>query len=223
MSGSHHEFISDVAFTPTVKRHQERLGSRHGYDRMARSSDWRHRVTPELAEFIAAQDTFFLGTTNAEGQPYIQHRGGPPGFLKVIDDRTLGFADFSGNRQYISMGNLEDNDKAFLFLIDFVNRRRIKIWGTARVVEDDAALIERLADAGYSGKPERAFLFRITAWDVNCPQHITPRFTEEELNGALQQINGDEGNAPREQISEVGGGLGDPHAAGDVHVDVARE
>ena len=126
------------------------------------------------------RDTFFLATVNSAGQPYAQHRGGPPGFLKVLDDHTLGFADYGGNQQYISVGNLADNPKAFIFLMDFVNRRRIKIWGRAEVVEDDADLLSRLSDPDYSGRPERAFLFHVEAWDSNCPQHITPRFTEEE-------------------------------------------
>jgi predicted pyridoxine 5'-phosphate oxidase superfamily flavin-nucleotide-binding protein len=129
-------------------------------------------VTPELAAFIAARDSFFLATASAEAQPYIQHRGGPAGFLRVIDEKTLGFADFRGNRQYVSLGNLSENPKAYLFLIDYARRQRIKIWGTARVVEDDPDLLESLRPAGYAATPEQAILFRIEAWDANCPQHI---------------------------------------------------
>lgn len=174
---------SDVAFSPTVKAIQERHGSRRNYEETEQDSDWwLDTVTPQLAEFIAERDSFYLGTANAEGQPYIQHRGGPKGFLKVLDDRTLAFADFSGNRQYISYGNLNDNSKAFIFLMDYTNRKRIKIWGTAKVVEDDPDLIQRLKDPNYRGKPERAFVFRITLWDGNCPQHINPRYTEEEIH-----------------------------------------
>ena len=182
------KFISDVAFTPTVKRIQETKGSRKGYARMEEKGGWKNTITEELAQFIGERDSFYLGTANADGQPYIQHRGGKPGFLKVIDDKTLAFADFGGNRQYISAGNLEDNDKAYLFLMDYPNRRRIKIWGRARVVDDDADLLARLTDADYVGVPERAVVFEITAWDVNCPQHITPRFTEAQVAGFIAPL-----------------------------------
>ena len=174
-------FASDIAFTQTVKAAQEARGSRRGYAKMEAKGGWRDNVTPDLAAFIAERDSFYLGTANADGQPYIQHRGGPQGFLKVLDDRTLGFADYSGNRQYITVGALEENDKAFIFLMDYPNRRRIKIWGRARYVEDDSDLLARLADDGYEAKPERAILFTIEAWDVNCPQHITQRFSLGEM------------------------------------------
>ena len=181
---------SDVAFTDTVKAIQERKGSRKGYARMEDKGGWADRVTEDLAAFIAARDSFYLATANADGQPYIQHRGGKPGFLKVLDDKTLAFADFAGNRQYLTQGNLADNPKAFLFLMDYPNRRRVKIWGTARMVEDDAALIQRLADADYTdGTPERAVVFEIAAWDVNCPQHIVPRFTEADIARAVQPLH----------------------------------
>jgi len=174
--------VSNIAFTPTVKSIQQRLGSRENYARMEQNHDWKQTVTPMLATFLAGLDTFFLGTSNAEGQPYIQHRGGPPGFLKVIDENTLGFADFSGNRQYITSGNLQDNDKAFIFLIDFARRRRIKVWGRAEVVEDQPELLEALQDPEYRAIPERVILFHIDAWDINCPQHITRRYTVEEFS-----------------------------------------
>ncbi|MCH7942525.1 MAG: pyridoxamine 5'-phosphate oxidase family protein [Proteobacteria bacterium] len=173
--------ISDIAFTPAVKAVQERLGSRAGYARMAEKGGWRDRVTEDLAAFLELRDSFYLATATAEGQPYIQHRGGPPGFLKVLDDKTLAFADFSGNRQYITAGNLGENDRAYIFLMDYPNRRRIKIWGRARLVENDPALLERLLEPGYAGKPERAIVFTIEAWDVNCPQHITPRYSDDEI------------------------------------------
>ena len=173
--------ISDIAFTPAVKAVQERLGSRAGYARMAEKGGWRDRVTEDLAAFLKLRDSFYLATATAEGQPYIQHRGGPPGFLKVLDDKTLAFADFSGNRQYITAGNLGENDRAYIFLMDYPNRRRIKIWGRARLVENDPALLERLLEPGYAGKPERAIVFTIEAWDVNCPQHITPRYSDDEI------------------------------------------
>ncbi len=174
-------YVSDIAFTPAVKAFQERLGSRGGYARMEEKRGWRDRVTPDLAAFLSLRDSFYMATATADGQPYIQHRGGPPGFLKVLDDKTLAFADFSGNRQYITAGNLDENDQAYIFLMDYPNRRRIKIWGTSRLVEDDPALVETLLEPGYKGKPERAILFNVEAWDVNCPQHITPRYTDDEI------------------------------------------
>lgn len=175
------EHVSDIAFTPAVKAVQERKGSRKGYARMEAKGGWQGAVTDDLAAFIAERDSFYLGTASADGQPYIQHRGGPKGFLKVVDEKTLAFADFTGNRQYITAGNLSENDKAYIFLMDYANRRRIKIWGRARVVNDDAGLLERLADAGYKAVPEQAVVFEIEAWDVNCPQHITPRYTGREV------------------------------------------
>lgn len=178
-------YSSDVAFTPTVKAVQSRKGSREGYGRMEERGSWQSRITPELAAFVAAQTSVFLATANADGQPYIQHRGGPPGFLRVLDDRTIGFADFAGNRQYITLGNLADNPKAHLFLIDYASRRRVKIWGEARVVEDDAALTASLMPADYKARPEQAILFTVAAWDTNCPQHIPQRFEAADVAAAL--------------------------------------
>jgi predicted pyridoxine 5'-phosphate oxidase superfamily flavin-nucleotide-binding protein len=180
--------ISDIAFTPSVKMAQEQRGSRKNYQRMEQRGGWQHEVTPELAAFIAERDSFYLGTASADGQPYIQHRGGPAGFLKVVDERTLGFADFVGNAQYISVGNLDENNKAFLFLMDYPNRRRIKIWGTSEVIEGDASLMRQLTDDGYQGKPQRAVLFHIEAWDANCPQHIIPRWTENEFTPVVENL-----------------------------------
>jgi predicted pyridoxine 5'-phosphate oxidase superfamily flavin-nucleotide-binding protein len=180
--------ISDLAFTPAVKAWQERNGSRAGYARMAEKRDWHHTVTPDLAAFLAQRDSFYLSTASAEGRPYIQHRGGPAGFLKVLDDRHLAFADFGGNKQYISAGNLSENDRAAIFLMDYANRQRIKLWGRARVVEDDAEVLERLADPEYAAKPERAIVFELEAWDVNCPQHITRRYTDDQIAPALAKL-----------------------------------
>ena len=174
------DYTSDVAFTPAVKNLQEAKGSRRGYAKMEEKGGWQDTITDDLAGFIAGRDSFYLGTASADGQPYIQHRGGKPGFLKVLDGKTLAFADFRGNRQYITAGNLSENDKAYIFLMDYPNRRRIKIWGHARVTEDPE-IMERLTDADYEGVPEQAVVFDITAWDVNCPQHITPRYTETEV------------------------------------------
>ena len=177
---------SDVAFTPTVKAIQSRKGSRGAYARMESQGGWATAITEELAAFIEAQTSIFLATANAQGQPYIQHRGGPPGFLQVLDEHTIGFADFNGNRQYISSGNLAENPKAHLFLIDYSTRQRIKLWGTARVVEDDKTLIARLMPANYRAKSEQAILFTVVAWDANCPQHIPQRLEAGDVAKALQ-------------------------------------
>lgn len=178
-------YSSDVAFTPSVKAVQARKGSRDAYARMEERGSWQTRITPDLAEFIAAQTSIFLATANKEGQPYIQHRGGPAGFLKVLDDRTIGFVDFVGNRQYITQGNLAENPKAYLFLIDFMYRQRIKIWGEARVVEGDADLTARLTPEGYRARADAVILFTISAWSVNCQQHIPQRFEAADVAAAL--------------------------------------
>src|ERR1044071_4144940 len=180
---------SDLVFPPAVRRAQAERGTAQAYARKIEQG-FPDTVTPELAAFIAEQDTAFLATASADGAPYIQHRGGPKGFIKVLDEKTLGFADYRGNRQYITIGNLSENDRAFLFLIDFSRRQRIKLWGRARVVEDDDALIEKLFDHGYKARPERVILFTIEAWNANCSQHITARLSEpeiEQLFGTLQE------------------------------------
>lgn len=179
-------FASDVAFTPVVKAIQTRKGSRAAYAKMERNGGWQTEITDDLAAFIAMQTSVLLATANADGQPYIQHRGGPRGFLRVIDRKTLGFADFRGNRQYITLGNLAQNPKAYLFVIDYAHRRRIKIWGAARVVEDDDALLESLAPADYKAVPEQAILFTVKAWDTNCPQHIPQRFEAADVAAAIE-------------------------------------
>ena len=184
---SNTSYASDVAFTPTVKAVQARKGSRRSYERMEQGGSWDRTVTSGLAEFIAAQTSVFLATANAAGQPYIQHRGGPPGFLKVIDAHTIGFADFVGNRQFITTGNLSENPKAHLFLMDYAHRRRIKLWGTARVVEGDAELLAKLLPVGYKARGEQAIVFAISAWDSNCPQHIPQRFEAADVAAALAE------------------------------------
>ncbi|MEZ5361462.1 MAG: pyridoxamine 5'-phosphate oxidase family protein [Bryobacterales bacterium] len=180
---------SDIAFTAAVKKAQERHGSRSAYARMEQGGGWGDTVTPALEEFIAARVSFYLGTASADGRPYIQHRGGPKGFLKVLDERTLALADYAGNAQYISMGNLSENDRAFLFLMDYPNRQRIKIWGRARFIEDDPGLLEKVRDPGYPGRAERALVFTIEAWDVNCTQHIQQRFTPDEIESATGKLS----------------------------------
>jgi predicted pyridoxine 5'-phosphate oxidase superfamily flavin-nucleotide-binding protein len=178
---------SDVAFTDTVKAVQMRNGSRQLYARMEAGAGWKTEITEELAAFLADQTSFFLATVNAAGHPYIQHRGGPKGFLHVLDETTIAFADYRGNRQYISLGNLADNPKVHLFLIDYAQRRRVKIWGEASVVEDDPALLARLTPADYEARPERSFVIHVAAWDVNCPQHIPQRFEAADVAAALSE------------------------------------
>lgn len=183
--------MSEVAFTNEVKAAQEKRGSRASYANMEQRGDqgpWRDVVTPELAEFIGERDSLYLGTANQDGQPYIQYRGGPKGFLKVLDEHTLALADYSGNAQYISLGNLSENNQAFIFLMDYANRRRIKIWGTAEFVEDDPELLETLVDADYKARPERVLRFHVKVWSPNCPQHIKQRFTIEEMAPKIKKL-----------------------------------
>lgn len=174
-------FTSDIAFSPTVKALQTEHGSRASYARIEERGGFRTGISAELAKFIAETDTAYLATANREGQPYAQHRGGPKGFIRVLDQSTLGFADFTGNRQYITTGNLRDNDKAFLFLMDYSQRRRIKLWGRARIVANDPDLVERLMPEGYQARAEQAVLFDILAWDVNCPQHIPRKLDRDDV------------------------------------------
>jgi predicted pyridoxine 5'-phosphate oxidase superfamily flavin-nucleotide-binding protein len=180
---------SGVAFTSAVKAVQERKGSRRAYAAMEKRGGWRVRISPELAAFIAAQTSVFLATASSAGQPYVQHRGGPPGFLRVLDERTLGFADFSGNRQYITTGNLSENSKAHLLLIDYTQRKRCKIWGEARVVENDGELTANLMPSDYKARAEQAILFTVSAWDTNCQRHIPQRFEGAEVARALELRN----------------------------------
>jgi uncharacterized protein len=181
-------YPSDVAFSPAVKAIQARKGSRDAYAHVEENGGWRTEIDDKLRGFLAETSSFYLATASADGQPYMQHRGGPKGFIKVVDAHTLGFADYRGNRQYITLGNLSENDRAYLFLIDFSRRQRIKLWGRARVVENDDALIAKLFDHGYKAKPERVILFTIEAWDVNCSQHITARLSEEDVEQMASTI-----------------------------------
>jgi len=180
-------YSSDIAFTPAVKAIQQRKGSRKAYARMEEAGDWKTRIDEYLKAFIEQQTSVFMATVNGDGQPYIQHRGGPAGFLRVLDSETIGFVDFIGNKQYISLGNLAENPKAHLFLIDYANRRRVKIWGEARVVEGDEKLTTRLMPPAYKARASQVILFRVTAWDENCPQHIPQRFEAADVAAVLAQ------------------------------------
>lgn len=181
----HTTFSSDVAFTPAVKAIQARKGSRDAYARVENNGGWRTEVDDDLAAFLAAQSSMLFATASADGQSYIQHRGGPPGFIRVLDPQTLAFADFSGNRQYITLGNLSENLKAYIFVIDYAHRRRVKIWGEALVIDDDPVLLQSLMPQGYKARPEQAIVFRIKAWDTNCPQHIPQKFDAADVAAVL--------------------------------------
>ncbi len=192
---------SDIAFTPQVKAVQEQRGSRGAYARMEARGGFRTGVTPDLVAFLAEIDTAFLATATAQGQPYAQHRGGPPGFIRPLSETTIGFADFTGNRQYVTTGNLAENDKAFLFLMDYAHRRRVKLWGRARV-EADAELIARLMPDGYAAEAEQAIVFEVEAWDINCPQHIPRKVDAALAAAALVRIE-----AERDRLAEENAAL----------------
>jgi predicted pyridoxine 5'-phosphate oxidase superfamily flavin-nucleotide-binding protein len=180
--------ISDIAFTPSVKAIQTRLGSRKQYARMEEGEGWSDTITPDLAGFLGEVDSIYLATASEDGRPYIQHRGGPKGFLHVLDDRTLAFADFMGNRQYISLGNLAENNQAFLFLMDYATQTRIKMWGTAEVIEDNPDLLKQLTDSQYKGRPERVIRFHVEAWDANCRQHIPVKYSQEDVERLVRSL-----------------------------------
>jgi predicted pyridoxine 5'-phosphate oxidase superfamily flavin-nucleotide-binding protein len=178
-------YASDVAFTPAVKAVQAKKGSREGYAEVERNGGWRTEIDDKLASFLADTNSFYMATATADGQPYIQHRGGPKGFVKVLDKRTIAFADYAGNRQYLTQGNLSENPRAHIFIMDYAHRQRVKIWGEARIVDDDPALLESLMPKGYRARPEQVILFRIAAWDTNCPQHIPQKFDAADVAAAM--------------------------------------
>jgi len=162
----------EAMFSPAVRAEQARRGSRERYERLAAAGRFAGALTADVMAFIAARDSAYLATASADGQPYVQHRGGPAGFLRVLDERTVAFADYAGNRQYISAGNLAENERSFLFLMDYAAGRRLKLWGRARVVAADPELFARLADPGYGARVEQAIVFTVSACDWNCSQHI---------------------------------------------------
>ena len=176
------------AFTANVKAIQLRRGSGAPYEKMEARGGFQTKLTPDLIAFLTEVDTAYLGTANAAGQPYVQHRGDPKGFICALDETTLGFADYAGNRQYITLGNLAENDQVFLFLMDYAHRRRIKIWGRARVIEADPELISRLMPKCYPARAERAILFEVKAWDMNCPRHIPRKLDAGEVVEALAKL-----------------------------------
>ena len=178
-------YSSDVAFTPAVKAVQARKGSREMFAEVEENGGWRTEIDENLAAFLAETSSFFLATASADGQPYIQHRGGPKGFIRILDKNTLAFANYAGNRQYITQGNLSENSKAHIFVMDFAHRRRVKIWGEARMIDDDPALLQSLMPKGYRARPEQVIVFRIAAWDTNCSQHIPQKFDAADVGAAL--------------------------------------
>ncbi len=179
---------SDIAFTPSVKAIQARRGSRAAYAKVEAHGGFRTEITPDLVAFLSHVDTAYLATANAAGQSYAQHRGGPKGFIRVVDNKTLGFVDYAGNRQYITAGNLAENDQAFLFLMDYAHQRRVKIWGRARVVEADAELILKLMPEDYAARAEQVILFEVKAWDINCPRHIPQKFDAADVAGTITDL-----------------------------------
>ena len=185
-----HTYSSDVAFTPAVKTIQARKGSRGAYAHVEQRGGWRTEIDEDLAARLAETNSLYFGTSTADGQPYIQHRGGPKGFVKILDKNTLAFADYSGNRQYITQGNLSENPKAYIFVMDYAHRRRVKIWGEARMVDDDPALLASLMPAGSTARPEQVVLFKVSAWDTNCPQHIPQKFDAADVAAALAARDG---------------------------------
>jgi predicted pyridoxine 5'-phosphate oxidase superfamily flavin-nucleotide-binding protein len=201
---------SDIAFTAAVKAIQTQRGSRHAYAKREARGGFSTAITPDLAAFVSEVDTAYLATANHVGQPYVQHRGGPKGFIRIVDDKTLGFADYAGNRQYITIGNLAENDRAFLFLMDYANRRRVKLWGRARVIEDDPALIEALMPAGYRARPEQAILFTLEAWDINCSQHIPIKFDAQDVAAVVAKLKArvDELTAENDRLRAVAASAG---------------
>src|SRR5882762_619752 len=202
-------YSSNVAFTPAVKAVHTRKGSRDGYARVEENGGWRTEIDENLAGFLAETNSFYFATASGAGHPYIQHRGGPKGFVKIIDKNTIAFADYSGNRQYITQGNLSENPQAHIFVMDYAHRRRVKIWGEAHVVDDDPALTKALMPLDYRARPEQVILFRISAWDTNCPQHIPHKFDAADVAAAL--ASRDAGIAELE--AELGALKGHPIAA----------
>ena len=214
---SKNAFSSDVAFTPTVKAIQARKGSREAYAHVEERGGWRTQIDEDLAARLTDASSIYLATASADGQPYIQHRGGPKGFIRILDNNTIAFADFAGNQQYITQGNLSENPKAYIFVMDYARRRRVKLWGEAKVIEDDPALLRSLMPKGYRARPEQAILFKIAAWDTNCPQHIPQKFDAADVAAALaardQRIAELEGELAAFKGQSVPKSTGEPQAA----------
>ncbi len=181
--------FAELAFTPSVRAVQKSMSSSKYYDKIGKGEPYNHELGPEEMDFIALRDTFYMASVSETGWPYVQHRGGPPGFIKVLDATTLGFADYRGNRQYVSVGNVLKDDRVALILVDYPNRTRLKLLGHARIVSpDETDLLATLDVPAYGARVERGFLIKIAAFDWNCPQHITPRFTEAEIESVMGNL-----------------------------------
>lgn len=184
-----HKF-AEIAFTPNVKREQERSGSRRSYARMEKGDTQHNELGADEAAFISERDSFYMATVSETGWPYIQHRGGPVGFVRVLDEKTIGFANFMGNRQYISVGNLRSDDRVSMFFMDYPNQTRLKLLGCARLIgADETKQLERLHVTGYRARIEGGMIITIEGYDWNCPQHITPRFTQTQVQSAVTPLN----------------------------------
>jgi predicted pyridoxine 5'-phosphate oxidase superfamily flavin-nucleotide-binding protein len=181
--------FAEIAFTPSVRAVQKSMGGSKHYDKTRQGEPYNHVLGPDEMDFIALRDTFYMASVSETGWPYVQHRGGPPGFIKVLDASTLGFADYRGNRQYISVGNVSKDDRVAIILVDYPNRTRLKLLGHARIVSpDETKLLARLDMPAYRARVERGFVINIAAYDWNCPQHITPRFTQAEIESAIGDL-----------------------------------
>ena len=196
-----HKF-AEIAFTPTVKAEQERSGSRRSYARMEEGDAHHDRPGAREAAFIAERDSFYMATVSETGWPYIQHRGGPAGFVRILDDKTIGFADFAGNRQYVSVGNLQTDDRVSMFFMDYPNQTRLKLLGRVRLIEaSEAKLLELLQVPDYRARVERGMIITMEGYDWNCPQHITPRFTQAQVLSMVAPL--------RDRVAELESTLAD--------------
>jgi uncharacterized protein len=199
-----HKF-AEIAFTPNVKNEQERGGSRRSYARMEQGDDHHDRLGANEAAFIAERDSFYMATVSETGWPYIQHRGGPAGFVRILDEKTVGFADFAGNRQYVSVGNIQSNDRVSLFFMDYPNQTRLKILGRVRLVgADESKLLEQFQLSDYRARVERGMIITVEGFDWNCPQHITPRFTQTQVLAMVSPL--------KDRIAELEASLADLRA-----------
>lgn len=179
----------NIAFTETVKSLQENRGSRASYARFEEGPLRGDRIGPNEAVFITARDSFYMASTSETGWPYVQHRGGPAGFVRVLDEGTLGFADFVGNKQFVSLGNLKSDNRVSLFFMDYANKTRLKLFGQAEVVDpEDRATLSKLEVPDYKARVERGLVIRVAGVDWNCPQHITPRYTEAEVGRVVEKL-----------------------------------
>ncbi len=202
--------FAELAFTPSVRAVQKSMGSSKYYDKIGKGEPYNNELGPDETDFIALRDTFYMASVSETGWPYVQHRGGPPGFIKVLDATTLGFADYRGNRQYVSVGNVLKDDRVALILVDYPSRTRLKLLGHARIVSpDETDLLATLDVPAYGARVERGFMIKIAAFDWNCPQHITPRFTQAEIESVMGNL--------KERLADLEAQLQECRSNRDVH------